>query len=169
MLQIYYGDGKGKTTALIGQCVRAAGAGLSVLFVQFLKDNRSSERQSLQAVAGITVLPGRERVKFTFRMTESERETARSFYCEQFEHIKQEADRYELIALDELLDAVQTGMLERDSVLRWLREQKDRCELVVTGHQPDGAIFAEADYITMMKKERHPYDKGVTSRLGIER
>ncbi|MDO5100429.1 MAG: cob(I)yrinic acid a,c-diamide adenosyltransferase [Eubacteriales bacterium] len=169
MLQIYYGDGKGKTTALIGQCVRAAGAGLSVLFVQFLKDNRSSERLLLESLPGITVLPGRERVKFTFRMNDSEREEARAFYGEQFERIKEMAAGYQLIALDELLDAVHTGMLERGSVLSWLREQKDRRELVVTGHQTDEALFAEADYITIMKKERHPYDKGIGSRLGIER
>ncbi|MDD7267581.1 MAG: cob(I)yrinic acid a,c-diamide adenosyltransferase [Lachnospiraceae bacterium] len=169
MLQIYYGNGKGKTTALVGQCVRAAGAGLNVLLVQFLKDNRSSERAMLAGLPGITLLPGRERVKFTFRMTEEEKAEAAQFYTAQFEELMKLAADYDLIALDELLDAVIAGMLDRQTVLDWLAAEKERREIVITGHTEETDFFVLADYITNMKKERHPYDNGIGSRPGIER
>ena len=72
-VHIYYGDGKGKTTAALGLCVRAAGAGLSVLIYQFLKDSSSSECAVLKNIPGITLIDGVKQAKFTFNMTEQER------------------------------------------------------------------------------------------------
>lgn len=64
-IHMYYGDGKGKTTAAVGQAIRAAGYGLKVLFFQFLKDNTSNERKVLEAVPGIVCLPGRDKVSLS--------------------------------------------------------------------------------------------------------
>ena len=78
-IHMYYGDGKGKTTAAVGQAVRAAGYGLQVLFFQFLKDNSSNERKILEAVPGITCLPGRDQVKFVSRMNGDEKAELRHY------------------------------------------------------------------------------------------
>lgn len=72
-IHIYFGDGKGKTTAAVGQAVRAAGYGFRVLFFQFLKDNFSNERKILEQISNITCLPGREQVKFVSRMNGDEK------------------------------------------------------------------------------------------------
>ena len=72
-IHVYYGQGKGKTTAAVGQAVRAAGAGLKVLVFQFLKDNVSSERTVLEKLHGVTCIPGRDKAKFYWEMSETER------------------------------------------------------------------------------------------------
>ena len=78
-IHIYYGDGKGKTTAAVGQIIRAAGAGLNVLVFQFLKDNSSSERKILESLSNVTCLPGREEVKFFHQMSNEERAEAKHY------------------------------------------------------------------------------------------
>ena len=82
MIHIYCGDGKGKTTAGMGLCLRAAGAGKQVLIYQFLKDNTSSERKLLEHIPGICVMKGPERIKFLFQMTPEEKEAMKREYME---------------------------------------------------------------------------------------
>ena len=79
LVHIYHGDGKGKTTCGIGLCVRAAGAGDKVLIYQFLKDNSSSERRILERIPNITVMDGKEDIKFTFQMTDEEKGLCRAY------------------------------------------------------------------------------------------
>ena len=79
-VHVYYGHGKGKTTAAVGQAVRAAGAGLRILFFQFLKDNSSSERMILEKIPGITCVAGKDKVKFYHQMKEEEQIEIKNFY-----------------------------------------------------------------------------------------
>ena len=83
LIHIYCGNGKGKTTCGMGLCVRAAGFGFRVLIYQFMKNNSTSERTAMAHIENITFLPGLEQEKFSFRMSEEEKEEHRRFYAAQ--------------------------------------------------------------------------------------
>ena len=147
-IHMYYGDGKGKTTAAVGQAVRAAGYGLQVLFFQFLKDNSSNERKILEAVPGITCLPGRDQVKFVSRMNGDE---------------KAELRHYNNKALDEIVN-----VLSEEKIKSFLEHKPRGLEVILTGHEVSQDMLDLADYATMMMKVKHPYDRKVMAREGIE-
>ena len=167
-IHIYFGDGKGKTTAAVGLAVRAAGNGYRVLFVQFLKDNRSCERRTLEMIPGITCMNGREKEKFVFQMSEAEKKET-SWYCAGvLDHVRVEMEQYDVVILDEIICAVQTGMLKEEYVMKLIQGKPAHTELVLTGQSPSIELLEAADYVTEMKKIRHPYEKGVCARKGIE-
>ena len=171
LVHIYCGDGKGKTTAGIGQCVRAAGYGYRVLIYQFMKDNSSSERNALRLIPGITLIDGPEQVQFSFRMTEEEKEERRRFYRQELSRIARLAAEQEtdVLFLDEAIYAVRCGLLDEDSLIRFLETRPDRLEVILTGRDPGEKLCACADYISEIRKVRHPFDQGQPARSGIER
>lgn len=153
MIHIYYGYGKGKTTSALGAGIRAYGAGMSVLLVQFLKDNKSGE---LSAVPfDVYEAPG----SLSFNPDKS----YLSWVNSAVEYVKN--SDYDLIILDEMLDIVGDFISVNDAVN--LLKDIDS-ELILTGHKEVKEIFQIADYITLLEKIKHPYDKGVQARKGIE-
>ena len=171
LVHLYCGDGKGKTTAGMGLCLRAAGVGQKVLIFQFLKDNRSSERAALAAVPGVTLVPGPDRVKFTRLMTPEEKEERRRFYDGMLKALmrRTEQEGFRLLFLDEAVGAAGAGLLDEELLLSLIRSRPADLEVVLTGRDPSPALMAAADYVTEMKKRRHPYDRGIGARDGIER
>lgn len=167
-IHLYYGDGKGKTTAAVGQVVRAAGAGLRVLVFQFLKDNGSSERKILEELPRVTCLPGREPVKFVSRMNGPERAEMRHYNNKALDEIVKFCAPFDVLLLDEALCAVQLGVLSEEKLLSFLKHKPRGLEVLLTGHEASEAMLEAADYATMLTKIKHPYDKGVTAREGIE-
>jgi len=165
----YYGDGKGKTTAALGLCLRAAGAGKRVLVTQFLKGARYSEHSALEKL-GIAVEGTPAAKKFVFQMTDEERAAAKADCGRVFALAREAAcgGAYDLVVLDEVTDAVACGMLEESALAALIEARADATELVLTGHVPHSVAADCADYVTEMKKHRHPYDRGVTARRGIE-
>lgn len=154
MIQIYYGFGKGKTTAAIGQGMRAKGAGKSVTFVQFLKDNKSSELSVLpfdifNAPNSLSFNPGKE---------------YQTWVDNAIDYIIN--SKSDMIILDEFLDVIDT-FVPVDKALDIL-DTLDGREIVITGHKEIKKLFEKADYITFMDKIKHPYDLGVKARKGIE-
>ena len=168
LLHIYHGGGKGKTTAAAGLCLRAAGHGLSVGFAQFLKDGSSGECTALKALPGVTVFNALPQVPFTFSMTPEERETARDFYASLLRLCEKAADRLDLLVLDEVLDAVHTGILPEESLSAFVKRRPAGLELVLTGREPSPALLELADYVTEMRAIRHPFQHGQAARLGVE-
>ena len=170
MIHIYCGDGKGKTTCGMGLCLRAAGAGRKVLIYQFLKDNSSSERLALKRVPGITLEAGLQKEKFSFQMTEDERKERRSYYSTKLAVLfrKAEKEAYELLFLDEVIYTVRAGLLPEALLLAELDHKPDTLEVVMTGQGPDEELLRRADYVTEMRKIRHPFDRGIQAREGIE-
>lgn len=152
MIQVYYGNGKGKTTAAIGAGMRAYGAGKSVLLVQFLKDNRSSE---LGAVP-FDVFKAPDHVPF------NPGEEYKPWVDSAIEHIKN--TDYDVIILDEFLDIIPSFI----SVWNAVTLLDFSKEFIITGHRTIQPLFDQADYITLMKNERHPFDLGIKARKGIE-
>lgn len=167
-VHLYYGDGKGKTTCAMGLCLRAAGAGKRVLIHQFLKDNSSSERHALAQLSGVTVVDGLSKVQFTFRMTAEQLQNLRTYSTEKFEQFIAMSADFDLLFMDEILHLVAKGLLDEQMVVEFLQNKPPHLEVVLTGHAPSMALRDCADYITQMKKEKHPYDQGVASRVGIE-
>lgn len=200
MISVYHGDGKGKTTAAVGLAVRAAGNGIPVLFLQFLKDGSSGEIRALQQLPGVVTRHAPRNYGFSFRMTEEQKADTREMYlamlAEAAEFAAGHADAAEhtvhtdvseaetapdrdldengnpvvrrLLVLDEALHAVRAGLLPEEKLLVLLERLNPHTELVLTGQNPSAAVLSFADYITEMRKQRHPYDRGVLSRRGVE-
>ena len=168
LVHIYCGDGKGKTTAAAGLAVRAAGAGKKVIFAQFLKDGSSSEIAVLENTEHIAVRHCRTVTGWFRNMTEEEKQKAREDYGRFFEALAEEAAAADLLILDELTAAVNFGLVREERVLSFLDAKPEGLEVVLTGRDPSPAICARADYITEMKKLKHPYDRGIRARKGIE-
>ena len=169
-LHVYYGDGKGKTTAAMGLAVRALGTGRRVLIAQFLKRNDSGELKSLARLDGARIVLGEPILKLTSRMTPEElaqEKIRQRGKLERIERIAQEASP-ELIVLDEILVAVHLKLIDESTVIADIDDWLSCSEVVCTGRWVSESILSRADYITRMVKERHPYDQGVKARLGIE-
>jgi ATP:corrinoid adenosyltransferase len=169
MIHLYCGDGKGKTTAAVGLAVRAAGSGMSVLFVQFMKPGRSSEMPMLEKL-GVKCRFSPVDYGFYKNMTPEQREEMRGRYTALLRSASEEAERCGLVVLDEIVSAFRHGLVEPDALLALLDRAQvaGRPELVLTGRDPAEELLARADYITRMEKERHPFDRGIRARRGIE-
>lgn len=170
MLHIYHGNGKGKTTAAMGLALRAVGRGQRVIIAQFLKGADTGERHALAQLPNVTLLPVPERVKFSFRMNEAERQEASQRFdtlCQLCEEAVS-AHSVDLIILDEACAAVNTGLLPLERLLTLLDALPDHIEAVLTGRDPAPTLLDRADYITEMKLTRHPFQKGIRARKGIE-
>lgn len=169
MLQIYCGDGKGKTTAAVGAAVRASGAGLKVYFVQFLKNGSSSEISVLASLGNVTVRFCRCCDKFTFQMNEAELEALTQEHNALLEEVLESAasGKADVIVLDEFLDACEKSLVDRQRADKLL-EMTSRCEIILTGRKDPESFFASADYISEISAVRHPYQSGTAARKGIE-
>ena len=167
-IRIYFGDGKGKTTAAVGQAVRAAGHGFRVLFFQFLKDNSSNERKILEQISNITCLPGREQVKFVSRMNGDEKAELLHYNNKALDEIVKFCSPFDLLVMDEALCAVGLKVLSEEKLISFLQHKPRGLEIVLTGHQVSDRMKEIADYATEMHKIKHPYDLGKLAREGIE-
>ena len=159
LVQLYYGTGKGKTTAAMGLALRALGNGMRVVVVQFLKNGTSGELEPLRKL-GATVLSGQPGAKFTFQMNDEEKaqaakEKALTIPCE-------------LLILDEICAARRNGMLDEALAKRAVLERPAGREVVLTGREPEQWMLEAADYITEMQAQRHPYARGIAARKGVE-
>lgn len=172
MIQIYCGDGKGKTTAAAGLAVRAAGHHIPVIFVQFMKDGSSGEIAVLKEVSGILVLHSELFYGFVRNMDEQQKEEMKIQYMNLLNKIEKEISGMKgnmaVVVLDEVLHACNFGLLEEDRLCRFLDDCPDTVEIVLTGRNPSKSLIEKADYVSEIKKVKHPYDKGVPARKGIE-
>ena len=171
LVHIYCGDGKGKTTTGMGLCTRAAGYGLKVLIYQFMKDNLTSERKVLEALPNVTFIDGLDREKFSFRMTEEEKKERRAFYNRRLQEVtrKAAAEGFDVLFLDESIYTVRAGLLDEDLLVHFLETKPEGLEVILTGQNPSSKLIALADYVSEIRKIRHPFDEGVPARRGIER
>jgi len=168
MIHIYCGDGKGKSSAAFGAALRAAGNGMQVLVSQFLKDGSSGEIRALSKIENVTIISEMKPNKFLWDMNQEELKETREIYYELFAKIRKISKDYQVIILDEVVAAYQNNMVDRQLLLEFLTEQKENREIILTGRNPASELMELADYITEMNKVRHPFDRGVQARKGIE-
>lgn len=167
-IQVYTGDGKGKTTAALGLMVRAAGAGHAVRIFQFLKLGDYSELKTIHErfpEIEITQL-GSGRFINPHNIPPEELERARQGLAQAREAV--ESGRYDLVILDEINGAMSMGLLDVQDVLAMLQARPERTEIVLTGRDAPQAVIDAADLCTEMHKVKHYYDAGVPAREGIE-
>ena len=170
MIHIISGDGKGKTSAAVGLAVRAAGAGLRVAFFQFLKDGSSSEIAALRPISGIDVKCCEECRSFLWEMDEREKEAVTESQNSMLKEARALIDgkAADILVLDEFFAAYNTGTLDRELAEKTVLSCPDSVELVLTGRDPAGVFCDAADYHSNIRSVRHPYDKGISARRGIE-
>ena len=167
----YFGDGKGKTTAALGLALRASGYGKKIVIVQFLKDLKCGELDSLELLQGVTVYRGKSSgAVFVRDMNNEEKAETKEIHDENLKKALKlhEEGKCDMLILDEAFDAYHLGLLDAAMFEGLLKNKPGQLELVITGHNPDTKLFEWADYITEMVKRKHPYDIGIAARKGIE-
>lgn len=171
LVHIYCGDGKGKTTCSVGLTVRACGYGLHVLFMQFLKDGKSSELNVLRTLPGIEIVGTTPIKKFSFQMTEEEKTEVRDKSAKEFAAVVEmlQNDKYDMLVIDECLGAIEAGLLDEDVIVDFLKNRPDELEVVMTGRNPSDRLIDLANYVSRIDKVKHPYDEGIPARKGIEK
>ena len=162
MLHLYFGSGKGKTTAAAGLALRALGHKKKVVVVQFLKDGTSGEIEPLRRLgAAVFACPN---AKFTWLMTPQEKAAALAHNTQTLEAALQMP--CDLLILDEACAALRAALLPE--VLLQKAVLNAPYEVVLTGRDPADWMLQNADYITEFTARRHPYEKGIPAREGIE-
>ena len=166
LVQIYTGDGKGKTTAALGLALRASGAGLRVAFVQFVKgDADCGEHRFVATHAPFEIF--QPNTGNCLRQSDAELKPITLETYALAEDLLTSGD-YDVVILDEILIALGRGLLSTDAVLDIIRQRPARVELVLTGRGAPPEISAAADLVTEMRAVKLPYDRGITARRGIE-
>ena len=165
LCHLYWGDGKGKTTAAMGLALRALGSGLRVTVVQFLKDGRSGELEPLRHL-GANVYSGAPGMKFVPQMTPQERAAARAAHTRLLGAALEEP--CDVLILDEACAACQLDMVEEPLLRQAVCGRAQGVEVVLTGRQPAAWMLEEADSSTEMCCHSHPYERDVAARKGVE-
>jgi len=166
-IQIYTGNGKGKTTAAIGLGIRATGEGLKVYMIQFMKGRKYSEISALENIKNFTVVQfGRDE----FVSKEHPDQIDIDYARKGFEHAKKiiQQGEYDVVILDELNVAVDYNLIPLNDVLQLLSEKPEKVELILTGRYASPEIVRHADLVSELLEIKHPYQTGVENRKGID-
>jgi cob(I)alamin adenosyltransferase len=170
MIQVYTGDGKGKTTASLGLALRAVGQGLKVYMIQFLKgEERTGEIMAAEKLAPDLTIRPMGRTGFINRDNQDPGD--RLLAQKALNHAREImlGRGYDILILDEINVAVALGLLPVEGVLELMDLKPEALELVLTGRKADPRIIERADLVTEMKKIKHYFEQGVPARTGIER
>lgn len=170
LIQIYTGEGKGKTTASVGQGVRACGRGLNVYMIQFLKSSDTGEMNILKDVDGFHVYRFQSERGFFWTLSEEEIKEVKKETDTAIEFIEKtiREKACDVLILDEIMGAISNGLVEIANLLRILEQKPDEMEIIMTGRNVPHELVEIADLVTEMKKIKHPFDKGIGARKGIE-
>lgn len=166
-VQVYTGDGKGKTTAAIGLAVRAAGAGLRVFFGQFCKGQTVGEHEGLRRLGEQVTVRNTGACSFiTGEPTAADRAAAAEMLRQLQEALR--SGEYDVVVADELNVAVDLGLVSGEELLALLDLRPPQVELVITGRNATPELMSRADLVTEMLAIKHPYQEGLQARQGIE-
>ena len=169
IVQIYTGDGKGKTTAAFGQAVRAIGGGYSVYILQFLKNSNTSEYK-FAIDNSIPIKTFNNQSVFVWDMDEHQKKILQNESEEGFNFlidIEKNTD-CQLVILDEIIWAISMNFIYIDKFIKFIKNKRDDLDLVITGCEAQQELIDIADLVTEMKMVKHPYEKGNIARKGIE-
>jgi len=168
-VQIYTGNGKGKSTAAIGQAVRAAGFGLKTYIAQFMKEYPYNELNSLKKLSEWITVEQFGGDDFVYKKElPGEEELAKARKGLQSAKEKMLRGEYDLIILDEAIVAIYFKLIETKDIVEFIKEKPENVELILTGRYCPAELIEFADLVTEMKEVKHYFQKGITSRRGIE-
>lgn len=167
-VQVYTGNGKGKTTAALGLAVRALGAGKKVFIGQFVKSKYYSELETIDKLLKNITIKQYGMGCFIFeKPKEEDIQAAQKGLKEIIEVIK--SDEYDVIILDEANIAIHYNLFGADKLIDAISKRNQRTEIVITGRYATPEIIEFADLVTEMKEIKHYYQQGVQARVGIEK
>ncbi len=167
-VQVYTGNGKGKTTAALGLSIRAAGAGLNVFIAQFLKMGDYSEITALKRFSDLITIEQYGLGKFIKGKPSDEDMDAAQKGLKRIKDILS-VNEHQVVILEEANVAVSCGLIQKDDLLNIIKTKPENVELVITGRGAISEIIEIADLVTEMKEIKHYYQKGVRARVGIEK
>ena len=168
-IQIYTGNGKGKTTAAIGQAVRAAGFGLKSYIVQFMKEFPYNEHKGLKHLREWITIEQFVGDDFVYKKEppgKNEIDKARRGLAAA--KAKMLSGKYDLIILDEVCVSIYFGLFSDEEILTFMKQKPENVELILTGRYCPDNLMDKADLVTEMKEIKHYYQEGITARKGIE-
>ncbi len=166
-VQVYTGDGKGKTTASLGLAVRAAGAGLKVYIVQFLKKGDYSEIKALSRFENIKVEQYGLGKFVKGKPSDEDIASGKAGYLKLFEILQN--NKHDVVIAEEANVAVMCNLFTETELLALIEMKSESTELIITGRGATPKIIEKADLVTEMKEIKHYYKQGVTARVGIEK
>ena len=167
-VQVYTGDGKGKTTAAIGLAIRAVGAGWPVFFAQFLKAGTYSEHKALARISDqLTIKTYGRNVFIKGEPEDEDRRLAQTAYQEIVEIVV--SGHYRLVVLDEANVAVHYGLITVDQILDLIHRKAEGVELLITGRHAHSRLIDRADLVTEMREVKHYFHRGTKARVGVEK
>ena len=165
LIQVYTGDGKGKTTAALGLAIRAYGQGLKVIFIQFLKSQPGGEHLFADKLKPFEIKQFGKGNLFKKPEQELLQETREGY---EFSQKALVSGKYDLVILDEILIAHSRGFLSLQQVLDLMQMKPGNVELIMTGRKAPQEVVKRADLVTEMLLIKHPFAEGVQQRKGIE-
>lgn len=171
LIQVYCGNGKGKTTAAIGQGVRAVGHGLKVIMIQFLKGNPTGEMETLKDLEPNFKLFRFERERdFFWNLSTEEKEELKIDLKNALNFARKVLDtrQCDILILDEILGALKNHMIDEKELLEIIDEKPSEIEIILTGRQLPDSIKMKADYVSTINDTKHPFEQGIGARKGIE-
>ena len=168
LVEVFTGDGKGKTSAAMGIALRALGQKLRVHIIFFMKGNYPyNEKQALAQLPNISFSSyGQDYFVDPNNVKPEEKEQARKGLNKAIEVTN--SGKYDVVILDEINLAVSWKLLDIDDVLKLIKNKPKNVELILTGRNADPKLIEVADLVTNMVKVKHPYDKGISARAGID-
>lgn len=168
MIHLYTGEGKGKTTAAVGLCVRAAGSGMRVIFSQFMKGNDTGELHVLEHIPNVRILRSAKPFGFYRTLSGQQKLELTDIHNALLDQILEAVEKREcdMVILDEITYPVNWGLVDVSRLERLIGA--GGAEFVFTGRNPAPFLWECADYVTEMKALRHPFERGVAARRGIE-
>ncbi len=169
LVQVFTGEGKGKTTAALGTVLRASGHGFKISIIFFIKGHSSQgEYKTLASLPNIKIASFglRQFIHKNNVINPEEKAQAQAALAAARDDVT--GGKYDLVVLDEINMAVFFKLLQVDEILQLIKDKPARVELILTGRRADEKVIAAADLVTEMVKIKHPYDKGIKARKGIE-
>lgn len=170
LFHIYFGNGKGKTTACAGLAIRMAGSGGKVLYAFMQKGVKSSEVRLMESIEGIDVFQVCKMTKFSYLFNDEERDEYNRQHKEGWDIIVKKANSglYDLIIVDEMLGTLKEKALDIGDVFKVASDSNREYELVFSGREAPAKLIEIADYVSQINEIKHPYTNGIKGRKGIE-
>jgi|TARA_Y100000310_G_C20696719_1_gene826234 cob(I)alamin adenosyltransferase len=166
LIHVYTGEGKGKTSAGMGLILRALGRGLKIKIIQLFK--RDTGEQFFFENSGFKYLQFKPLHPFFKDYNENELDDLKKEFLKFWEDAIKDFREYDVVLIDEIGPGIKWKIIPEDLILKFLDNKSENTELILTGRNIPEAIIEKADYASEIKKIKHPYDKGVLARKGIE-